>query len=60
MSTLWAFDLIPYRELLPYLPMVLMSTAVYKAYDFNRPALPHFPAGSWKDCCAPNWIIEAW
>jgi beta-N-acetylhexosaminidase len=37
MAELWAYDLIPYRELLPYLPMVLMSTAVYKAYDFDHP-----------------------
>jgi beta-N-acetylhexosaminidase len=37
MSELWAYDLVPYRELLPHLPMVLMSTAVYKAYDFDYP-----------------------
>jgi beta-glucosidase-like glycosyl hydrolase len=37
MADLWAYDLIPYREMLPHVPLVLMSTAAYKAYDFDRP-----------------------
>jgi beta-N-acetylhexosaminidase len=37
MAELWRSDLIPYRELLPRLPLVLMSTAAYKAYDHGRP-----------------------
>jgi beta-N-acetylhexosaminidase len=37
MAELWGRDLIPYRELLPRLPMVMLSNAVYKAYDFNHP-----------------------
>ena len=37
MAELWAHDLIPYRELLPRLPMAMLSTAAYKAYDFNYP-----------------------
>jgi len=37
MAALWARDLIPYRELLPRLPLVMMSTAVYRAYDFDYP-----------------------
>jgi beta-glucosidase-like glycosyl hydrolase len=35
MAELWRRDLIPYRELLPRLPLVMMSTAAYKAYDFD-------------------------
>lgn len=37
MAELWHQDLLPYRELLPRLPMILMSHAVYKAYDFDLP-----------------------
>jgi beta-N-acetylhexosaminidase len=37
MAELWRADLIPYRELLPRLPLVLMSAAAYKAYDFDYP-----------------------
>ncbi len=37
MAELWRCDLIPYRELLPRLPLVLMSTAAYNAYDFKYP-----------------------
>jgi beta-N-acetylhexosaminidase len=37
MAELWRSDLVPYRELLPQLPLVLMSTAAYKAYDFEYP-----------------------
>ncbi len=37
MAGLWAYDLVPYRELLERLPMVMMSTAAYKAYDFDYP-----------------------
>jgi len=35
MVELWREDLVPYRALLPRLPMVLVSTAAYKAYDFD-------------------------
>ena len=35
MAELWREDLIPYRALLPRLPLVLVSTAAYKAYDFD-------------------------
>ena len=35
MAQLWREDLVPYRALLPRLPLVLVSTAAYKAYDFN-------------------------
>jgi beta-N-acetylhexosaminidase len=37
MAELWRADLFPYRELLPQLPLVMMSTAAYKAYDFDYP-----------------------
>jgi beta-N-acetylhexosaminidase len=37
MAALWSEDLIPFRKLLPRLPMVLMSSAAYKAYDFDLP-----------------------
>jgi beta-N-acetylhexosaminidase len=37
MAALWREDLIPYRQLLPNLPMVLISPAAYKAYDLDRP-----------------------
>ena len=37
MAQLWREDLVPYRALLPRLPLVLMSTAAYKAYDFDLP-----------------------
>ena len=35
MAQLWQEDLLPYRELLPQLPLVMVSHAAYKAYDFN-------------------------
>jgi beta-N-acetylhexosaminidase len=35
MAQLWREDLVPYRVLLPRLPLVLVSTAAYKAYDFD-------------------------
>ena len=35
MAELWREDLVPYRALLPRLPLVLLSTAAYKAYDFD-------------------------
>ncbi len=35
MAELWCEDLVPYRALLPRLPLVLVSTAAYKAYDFD-------------------------
>jgi beta-N-acetylhexosaminidase len=37
MAALWHEDLVPFRELLPKLPMVLISAARYKAYDFDHP-----------------------
>jgi len=35
MAELWRQDLVPYRALLLRLPFVLVSTAAYKAYDFD-------------------------
>ena len=35
MAELWREDLLPYRALLLRLPLVLVSTAAYKAYDFD-------------------------
>jgi len=35
MAALWREDLVPYRALSPRLPLVLVSTAAYKAYDFD-------------------------
>ena len=35
MAELWREDLVPYRALLPRLPLVLISSAAYKAYDFD-------------------------
>jgi beta-N-acetylhexosaminidase len=35
MAELWREDLVPYRALLARLPLVLVSTAAYKAYDFD-------------------------
>ena len=35
MAELWREDLVPFRALLPRLPLVLVSTAAYKAYDFD-------------------------
>jgi len=37
MAGLWREDLVPFRELLPQLPMLLLSNAAYKAYDFDHP-----------------------
>lgn len=37
MASLWREDLLPFRQLLPHLPMVLISPAAYKAYDFDQP-----------------------
>jgi beta-N-acetylhexosaminidase len=37
MAELWREDLVPYRALLPRLPLVLISSAAYKAYDFDLP-----------------------
>jgi beta-N-acetylhexosaminidase len=37
MAVLWSEDLLPFRRLLPRLPMVLISSAAYKAYDFDIP-----------------------
>lgn len=36
MAALWRDDLVPFRELLDELPMVLISAARYKAYDFDH------------------------
>jgi len=41
MAQLWHEDLVPYRALLPRLPLVLVSPAAYKAYDSDLPR----PAG---------------
>jgi beta-N-acetylhexosaminidase len=35
MAELWREDLVPYRTLLPRFSLVLLSTAAYKAYDFD-------------------------
>jgi len=35
MAELWREDLLPFRALLPRLPLLLLSTAAYKAYDFD-------------------------
>jgi beta-N-acetylhexosaminidase len=37
MAELWREDLVPFRELLPDLPLLMVSAAAYKAYDFNYP-----------------------
>jgi beta-N-acetylhexosaminidase len=37
MAQLWREDLVPFRQLLPQLPMVLVSQATYKAYDYDLP-----------------------
>ena len=37
MAALWKEDLLPFRELLGRLRMVLISPAAYKAYDFAQP-----------------------
>ena len=37
MAELWREDLVPYRELLPQLPLVMVGHAAYKAYDFDLP-----------------------
>jgi beta-N-acetylhexosaminidase len=40
MADLWRQDLVPYRELVDKLPLVMLSHCSYKAYDFDAP----FPA----------------
>ena len=37
MAGLWREDLVPYRHLLPQLPLVLVSRAAYMAYDIDCP-----------------------
>lgn len=37
MAKLWREDLVPYRRLSNRLPMVMVSYAAYKAYDFDLP-----------------------
>ena len=37
MAALWCEDLVPFRKLLPKLPLVMISRAVYKAYNFDFP-----------------------
>ena len=37
MAELWREDLVPYRELLKKLPLVMLSHCAYKAYDFDVP-----------------------
>ncbi len=41
MAGMWREDLVPYRELLHQLPLVMVGRGAYKAYDFElpRPAL---------------------
>lgn len=48
MAALWSEDLIPFRRLLPKLPMVLVSAAAYKAYDFELP----------RPACLSSFVIE--
>ncbi len=37
MAALWREDLLPFRQVLPHVPIVMMSTGAYKAYDFDVP-----------------------
>ena len=37
MAELWREDLVPYRELIDKLPLVMLSQCSYKAYDFDVP-----------------------
>jgi beta-N-acetylhexosaminidase len=37
MAALWREDLAPFRRVLPQLPMLLVSAAAFKAYDFDMP-----------------------
>jgi beta-N-acetylhexosaminidase len=37
MAELWREDLVPYRELIDTLPLVMLSHCAYKAYDFDGP-----------------------
>jgi beta-N-acetylhexosaminidase len=37
MAELWRQDLVPYRELIDKLPLVMLSHCAYKAYDFDVP-----------------------
>ena len=37
MAELWREDLLPFRELLPGLPLLKLSNVSYKAYDFDVP-----------------------
>jgi beta-N-acetylhexosaminidase len=37
MAELWRQDLVPYRELIDKLPLVMLSHCAYKAYDFDAP-----------------------
>ncbi len=37
MAELWREDLVPYRQLLPQLPLVMVGHGAYKAYDFDFP-----------------------
>jgi beta-N-acetylhexosaminidase len=37
MVELWREDLVPYRELLPRLPLIMVGHGAYKAYDFDLP-----------------------
>ena len=48
MAALWSEDLVPFRRLLPKLPMVLLSAAAYKAYDFETP----------RPACLSSFVIE--
>ena len=37
MAELWREDLLPFRNLLPHLPLLKLSNVAYKAYDFDVP-----------------------
>ncbi len=45
MAALWREDLVPFRELMPKLSMVLISARCYKAYDFDQ-LRPAFQSGA--------------
>ncbi len=36
MAELWRADLVPFRDLLPRIPLMMVSPAAYKAYDFDH------------------------
>ena len=61
MAELWREDLFPYRALLPRLPLILVSTAAYKAYDFDLLQSAGLSSkGCGEACSASNWDMRAW